>query len=252
MLWPELDIYDRFAAAASAGFSRIEILFVHALDQARVADLLEQHHLELVLFDPYPGDWDRGERGLLSLPGREADFRASIEAALETATRFGTRRLNAIAGKLPDGVSPEAAHQTAVWNLQALAPAAQQAGVLLLVENINSIDMPGYVADTVERAVAIVEAADRPNVRLQLDQYHVGMMGGDARAEVRRYIPLVEHVQIADVPGRHEPGTGQQPIGDFLNDLDTLGYAGSVGLEYRPAGATESALAWLPRDRRGN
>ena len=250
MLWPELDVYDRFGAAAAAGFSRVEILFVHALDRQRIADLLEQHHLELVLFDPAPGNWEAGERGLLSLPGREADFLRSIEDALEAAKKFGTRRLNAIAGVLPQHVKREDAERTAMNNLQKAAPIADAAGIYLLVENINTTDMPGYFADTAERAAALVQAADRPNVRLQLDQYHVGMMGGDARAAFRQFGPLVEHVQIADVPGRHEPGSGHQPIQDFLKDLDVAGYTGAVGLEYRPTGETERALAWLPRPQR--
>ncbi|MCA1644107.1 MAG: TIM barrel protein [Chloroflexi bacterium] len=251
MLWPELDVYDRFSAAAEAGFSRVEILFVHALDRDRIARLLTENGLELVLFDPAPGDWDGGERGLLSLPGREAEFAQSIAAALDAAKRFGTRRLNAIAGVPPPGVTRQAALQTAVRNLQQAAPAAAAAGVLLLVENINTVDMPGYFAETVDRAAELVQAVDRPNVRLQLDQYHVGMMGGDPRAVLSKYGDLVEHVQIADVPGRHEPGSGQQPIREFLADLDVRGYAGAVGLEYRPSASTDAALAWLPRDRRG-
>ncbi len=250
MLWPELDVYDRFGAAAAAGFSRVEILFVHALDHGRLANLLNEHALDLVLFDPAPGNWDAGERGTLSLPGREEEFQRSIRDALEAARVLGTRRLNAIAGVLPAGVTREDAEQTAVGNLRQAAPLAEQAGIMLLVENINTTDMPGYVADTVERAAAIVQRVDRPNVRLQLDQYHVGMMGGDARAALRTYRDLVEHVQIADVPGRHEPGTGQQPIPEFLADLDALGYAGAVGLEYRPSPTTDAALAWLPRDQR--
>jgi hydroxypyruvate isomerase len=250
MLWPELDVYDRFKAAAEAGFSRVEILFVHALDHARIHALLQEHGLELVLFDPSPGDWEAGERGTLCVPGREAEFRRSIEDAVRAAELFGTRRLNTIAGILPPGVARQAAQYTAVDNLRQSAPLAEQAGVMLLVENINTTDMPGYFADTVDRAAAVVEATDRPNVRLQLDQYHVGMMGGDPLEALRRHRPLVEHVQIADVPGRHEPGTGHQPIDEFLAELDALGYAGSVGLEYRPSGSTDSALEWLPRSRR--
>jgi hydroxypyruvate isomerase len=251
MLWPELDVYERFGAAARAGFSRVEILFVHALDQDRVASLLREHQLELVLFDPAPGNWEAGDRGTLSVPGREQEFSRSIRDALETARRFGTRRLNAIAGVAPESVSRAERERTAIENLQKAAPLAEEAGVFLLVENINSIDMPGYFADTAERAAALVEAVNHPSVRLQLDQYHVGMMGGDPIAELRRCRPLIEHVQIADVPGRHQPGTGQQPIGDFLSQLDALDYTGAVGLEYRPEGSTEDALAWLPRDQRG-
>ncbi|MDQ6672494.1 MAG: TIM barrel protein [Chloroflexota bacterium] len=250
MLWPELDVYDRFGAAAAAGFSAVEILFVHALDRERIADLLKQHALELVLFDPAPGNWEAGDRGTLSLPGREDEFQRSIRDALDAARVLGTRKLNAIAGVLPAGIEREDAQHTAIANLRQAAPLAEQAGVRLLVENINTTDMPGYFADTIDRAAAVVQAVDRPNVRLQLDQYHVGMMGGDARAALKNYHQLVEHVQIADVPGRHEPGTGQQPIREFLADLDTLGYAGAVGLEYRPSASTEAALAWLPRDQR--
>jgi len=250
MLWPELDVYDRFAAAANAGFRRVEILFVHALDRHRIAGLLREHQLELVLFDPSPGNWDAGERGLLSLPGREEEFMTSIRDALHAASMFGTRRLNAIAGVPPPGIDRSDAERTAIHNLRAAAPLADEAGVKLLVENINTTDMPGYFADTVERAAALVEAVDRPAVRLQLDQYHVGMMSGDPLEAIRRYHGMVEHVQIADVPGRHEPGTGGQPISAFLNELDALGYGGAVGLEYRPASDMDAALAWLSRDKR--
>ena len=251
MLWPDIDVYDRFRAAAEAGFRRVEILFVHALDAARVEKALQDLGLELVLFDPAPGDWARGERGLLSVPGREQEFVATVRDAVAAARRFGTKLLNALAGIPPAGVSRADAERTAVANLRAAVPLAEQAGVTLLVEAINSTDMPGYFADTVDRAAALVEGARSPSVRLQLDQYHVGRAGADARAALRRYAPLVAHVQIADVPGRNQPGTGTQPIGEFLRDLDESGYHGSVGLEYRPRGTMEDALAWLPRAQRG-
>ena len=136
-------------------------------------------------------------------------------------------------------------------NLRVAAPLAQAAGVKLLVEPINTVDMPGYFASSIERGVELVRAADHPAVRLQLDQYHAGMMRTDARRALREHFELIEHVQIADVPGRHEPGTGGQPIAAFLDDLDALGYAGSVGLEYRPRATTSESLAWLaPAARR--
>jgi hydroxypyruvate isomerase len=250
MLWPELDVYDRFRAAAQAGFRRVEILFVHELDSARVERALEEYGLELVLFDPAPGNWAAGERGLLSLPGREEEFLRTVRDAARCARRFGTRLLNALAGIPPPGVTRSDAERTAVANLRAAAPLVQEIGATLLVEAINAVDMPGYFADTVERAAALVEAAAVPAVRLQLDQYHVGMAGADARAALRRYGSLVSHVQVADVPGRNQPGTGKQPIRELLADLDERGYRGSVGLEYRPRGSMDEALAWLPRAQR--
>jgi hydroxypyruvate isomerase len=250
MLWPELPVLERFHAAAKTGFRRVEILFVHDLDAAAVESALRELRLELVLFDPRPGDWGKGERGLLSLPGREKEFLDTVHEAVAAAKRFGTRRLNALAGIPPPAVSRDAARDTAVANLRAAAPIVERAGITLLVEAINTKDMPGYFAATADIAADLVEAAASPSVRLQLDQYHVGMMGDDPREVLRRRFPLVEHVQIADVPGRHQPGTGKQPISQFLADLDALGYGGSIGLEYKPLGSTDESLAWLPRDRR--
>jgi hydroxypyruvate isomerase len=251
MLWPELDVYDRFRAAADAGFARVEILFVYPLDLSRVERLLHELRLELVLFDPRPGDWDSGERGLACNPGREADFDASVREGLDAANRLGVARLNVLTGIPAPGVSEDEAHRLIVENLASVAPLAAERGVKLVIENINNTDFPGYYVNTAARAAEIIREVGHPGLRLQLDQYHVGMMGGDARGVLRTFADLVEHAQIADVPGRHQPGTGQQPIPEFLQDLDAVGYQGSVGLEYRPAGSTETALAWLPRDRRG-
>lgn len=250
MLWPELEMYDRLQAAADAGFSRIEILFVHSLDQNRLAQLLNDLNLQLVLFDPAPGDWEGGERGLAGKPDRRDEFQRTMHEALETAQRLGVGRLNVLTGIPDPGQDQSLTHRTIVENLEWASSVADPTGVKLLVENLNDTDFPGIYVSTVERAAQIVNDVDRPNVRVQFDQYHVGMMAGDARAEIRKYRDLVEHVQIADVPGRHEPGTGQQPIREFLGDLDSLGYTGAVGLEYRPSGATDAALEWLPRDQR--
>jgi hydroxypyruvate isomerase len=187
---------------------------------------------------------------LLSVPGREEEFLDTVREAIRAAQRFGTRRLNALAGIPPAAVAHDQAKRTAIANLRAAARLVQEAGITLLVEAINTIDIPGYFASTADVAAELVTAADSPSVRLQLDQYHVGMMGHDARAVLRRYFPLVAHVQIADVPGRHQPGTGAQPIAALLADLDELGYTGSVGLEYRPLGTTDESLGWLPRELR--
>jgi len=247
MLWQELDPYERFAAAAEAGFTKVEMLFPHELDASRLAATLQRHGLEMVLFDPAAGDWAAGERGTLALPGREEESAQAVRDAISLASRIRTRRLNTLVGVLPAMVSVERAQATAVANLRQLAPLAEDQGITLLIEALNSVDAPGYWPSTVAAAAQLVEAVDRSNVRLQLDQYHAAMAGENAIACLETYFPRIAHVQIADVPGRHEPGTGSEPIGEFLAALDRLGYEGFVGLEYRPLVDTPTALEWLGR-----
>lgn len=251
MLWPEIsDPYERFRAAAGAGFSRVERLFVHDLDPLRIKELLEKLSLELVLFDPYPGDWEAGERGLLALPGRESELRETVLAAISTAGMLGVRRLNVLSGILPEGLDRRQGQETAVSNLTELSGAAQSEGITLMVEPINDHDWPGYAIPTMADALAVVRTVDHPNVALQFDAYHVATGGDDILACLEESIESIRHVQIADVPGRHQPGTGTLPLGHFLTRLDELGYGGAVGLEYIPAGDTAEALAWLDREAR--
>ncbi len=247
MLWQDLEPFQRFEAAASVGFTHVEMLFPHQLDADRLASILDRLELEMVLFDPAAGDWESGERGLLALPGREEEFVDTVHAAIALATRIGTSRLNALVGVPPAQVSRDQARETAIANLNRVEPLVRAAGITLLVEAINSIDMPGYWANTVEAAADLVQTVNSQNVRLQLDQYHAAMAGESALDCLRRYFALIRHVQIADVPGRHEPGTGTQPIGAFLDELDRLGYDGFVGLEYQPLVDTASSLAWIRR-----
>lgn len=245
MLWQELDPYARFHAAADAGFTNVEMLFPHELEQDRLELILERLRLHMVVFDPAAGDWAAGERGLLSLPGREVELLHTVREAIRLARRIGTTRLNTLVGVPPPGVTDSDAEATIVANLRRVAPLAEEAGITLLVEAINNVDMPGYWARNVAKAVHVVETVDHPNVRLQLDQYHAAMAGDDPIACLHAHLPLVAHVQIADVPGRHEPGTGTQPIAEFLEDLDRVGYEGFVGLEYRPLVDTASSLRWM-------
>jgi len=251
MLWPEIgDPYDRLRAAAEAGFALVERLFVHDLDIERTRRLLADLDLRLVLFDPYPGDWGAGERGLLAMPGREAELRDTVHAAIDHATTLGTDRLNVLSGMLPEGVTRDEAVEVASANLAALAPAAREAGITLMVEPINDIDWPGYAIPTVTDALRVITAVGHPAVGLQFDAYHVARAGEDPITVLDGCFEHVRHVQIADVPGRHQPGTGRLDIEAFLDRLDALGYGGAVGLEYLPDGDTEEALAWLSPDRR--
>lgn len=247
MLWPELDPLDRFRAAADAGFCDVEMLFPHELDVHQLERLLSQLQLQMVIFDPAAGDWKNGERGLMCLPGREEEFESTVRAAVELARRLGTRNLNILAG-VPDASSPAGmVDGTISLNLARAADLCAEAGITVLVENINRVDIPGYRIGTVAEAAAIVEAANHPNVRLQLDQYHASMANEDPVVAFRTHLAHVRHVQIADAPGRHEPGTGTAPIPEFLAELDGAGYLGYVGLEYRPLGSTAASLGWMAR-----
>jgi len=252
MLWPEIDdSYERFRAAAAAGFTHVERLFMHDLDPVRVGELLVELGLELVLFDPYPGDWAAGERGLLGLPGRESETREAVLVAIETARSLGVPRLNVLSGIVPIGVARSEAMATAVRNLEVLAPAAAEAGVSLLVEPINDLDWPGYAVPTVDTALQVVSAVGHQAVALQFDTYHVARAGSDPLKRVDETLSWIRHVQIADHPGRHQPGTGDLELDRFVERLDELGYDGFVGLEYIPEGPMVDALAWLPMGARG-
>jgi len=244
-LWPELPPLERFAAAARAGFRQVEYLFPQELDAGELEAALRANDLELVLFDTWPGDWDAGERGYLSLPGKEGVLRRTVEEALELARRFRTLRLNILGGILTPDLNPKRAFDTAVANLIQLAPLAEESGVSLLLENLNPTDVPNYAFPTVDSAAKVVEALGHYAAGLQLDQYHISMTGGDPIAVFRQHQQLVRHVQISDAPGRHQPGTGSAPIREFLQELDRCNYDLYVGLEYRPLGSTEESLTWM-------
>jgi hydroxypyruvate isomerase len=251
MLWPDRDPYDRFAAAAAAGFSRVEMHFPQQLDVDRVASLLTANGLEMALFDLTAGAWADGERGLAALPDRVAEFRAHAVRDIATAARWGTRVLTVLAGRPAPGADPAAGDRTLVDNLRFLAGVVSDHGAVLALEALNGVDVPGYHVGSVDHAAALVAEVGHPAVRLQFDQYHVVMTGGDPIALLDAHLARVAHVQIADAPGRHEPGTGAAPVRAFLDHLDVVAYAGSVGLEYEPLGDTDEGLAWLPRPLRG-
>lgn len=250
-LWSEVDDpLQRLRSAAHAGFKRIERTFVHDLDTDSLRAALDRNGLELTLFDPFPGDWEHGERGLLALTGREDDCRASIHEAIAVAGTMGTHLVNVLGGVLSDDGAHPVALATAAENLRVCAPAAQAAGVTLLVEAINWIDMPGYAFPTIATVLELVEKVDHPAVGIQFDAYHVAMMGGDILSEAERSRDHIRHVQVADMPGRHEPGTGSLPMRQFFEFLGTF-YEGVIGLEYHPKKSTEEGLDWLPRPLRG-
>jgi hydroxypyruvate isomerase len=251
MLFNDVPFEERFGRAAAAGFRAVEFLFAHNVDQAMVARELERHGLELVLFDPEAGDFAAGDRGYLCDPGRRDHLLRTVEDAIGTARRLGCTRLNVLAGNRPPGVADAELRGTVVANLRQAAPLARQAGITLLIEALNTWESPRYYLGGARLGLEIVAEVDEPNVRFQFDCYHVQRMEGQLIDGLVKNLARIGHVQIADVPGRHEPGTGEVNYANVLAALEAAGYDGYVGLEYRPSGGTEDSLAWLPRAARG-
>lgn len=247
MLFNEVPFLERFGRAAAAGFRAVEFLFAHNVDRDGVERELDRHGLDLVLFDPEGGDFPAGDRGYLCDPGRREHLARTIEDAIRSAQQLRCRRLNVLAGNRAEGVSDAALRRTVVENLRQAAPLAGAAGITLLVEALNTWESPRYFLDGSRLGLEIVREVGEPNVRFQYDAYHMQRMEGQLIDGLTRNLEWIGHVQIADVPGRHEPGTGEVNYGNVLAALDRAGYEGYVGLEYRPAGTTEDSLAWLPR-----
>lgn len=250
MLFTELPFERRFQAAADAGFEAVEFLFPYAYAAAEIAGWRGSAAVELALFNLPPGDWDAGERGLAALPGRRREFEEAVGAALRYADILGVRRLHVMAGIAePDSRLHREAY---LASLDFAAEAAKAQGVTLLVEPINRRDMPGYFLNDFGLAVELLEELDRENVRLQFDVYHRQMLHGDVLTALEKMLPLIGHVQIASVPGRNEPGSGELDDFKVLRRLDDLGYDGFVGCEYRPMASTPAGLEWLVKFQNGS
>nr|WP_315237733.1 2-oxo-tetronate isomerase [uncultured Albidiferax sp.] len=254
MLYPEHAFIDRFAAAAADGFSAVEFLFPYAFPAADLAAQLQAHGLRQVLFNAPPGNWDAGERGMACLPGREAEFRDGIRRALDYAQILACPRIHVMAGIVPTDQDRNKLLPRYEANLAWAAEQAAAAGVDVLIEPINSRDMPGYFLSRQDQAHAIVQAVGAANLKVQMDLYHCQIMEGDLAMQLRRHLPTgrVGHIQIAGVPDRQEPDEGEINFPYLFALLDTLGYAGHVGCEYRPrrgavAGGTSAGLGWLRR-----
>ncbi|MGB4467444.1 MAG: 2-oxo-tetronate isomerase [Azovibrio sp.] len=245
-LFTELPFPQRFAAAARAGFRGVEYLFPYDHPAEYLRAWLEEAGLTQVLFNLPPGDWAAGERGLACHPGREAEFQQGLALALDYARILNCTRLHALAGLALPGVAPERLEATYRANMQAAARRCAAAGVTLLMEPINSkVDMPGYWLDQPARAFALQQAIGEPNLLVQLDLYHAQVMAGDLARTVEAHLPAIGHIQVADNPGRHEPGSGEIHYPYLFRRLDALKYPGWVGCEYKPQGDTEAGLGWL-------
>lgn len=245
LLFNEQPFLERFAAARAAGFAGVEYLFPYAWPAEVLQQQLRSHGLTQVLFNLPPGDWDGGERGIACLPGREDEFRAGVEQAIVYAQALGCQQLNCLAGLCPEGQQARA-WDTLVANVRYAAQRLAEAGLRLLVEPINSrVDMPGFLLDTSSKGIQLLDQVGSDNVRLQYDLYHMQIMEGDLLRTLERLLPRIGHIQFADNPGRHEPGTGEINYPAIFAALDSLGYDGWVSAEYRPATSTAASFGWF-------
>jgi hydroxypyruvate isomerase len=243
-LFNELSFLDRFSAAREAGFDAVEFLFPYAFDAEQITRRLERYRLELVLHNLPPGDWAAGDRGIACDPRRVGEFEDSVELALEYAQELGVRQLHCMAGKIPPNVPYERARAIFIGNLRRAAAALAPHGIDLLIEPINNRDMPGYFLTHSRQAADIIDKIGAPNLFMQYDVYHMQRMEGELANTIRAHLPLIRHIQVADVPGRHEPGTGEINFRFLFRLLDELGYDGWIGCEYLPLADTQQGLHW--------
>jgi hydroxypyruvate isomerase len=250
LLFTDRPLLQRLRAAREAGFEAVEVQFPYAEPAERWRDELQRQGLQLVLHNLPAGDWAAGDRGLACLPGREDEFRAGVAQAIAYARALGAPQLNCLAGLAPPGVPADRLDATLLGNLRHAARELGRAGLRLLIEPINTFDMPGFHVHHTAHALRLMDvlaAEGLDNVFLQYDCYHAQRMEGELAGTLARCLPRIGHVQIADNPGRHEPGTGEINYAFLLPHLDHLGYTGWVGCEYLPAAGTEAGLGWRER-----
>ena len=245
MLWNELGFMDRFAAAAKAGFKGVEYLFPYDHDKARIAAELKKHGLTQVLHNLPAGDWVKGDRGIGCHPDRVKEFQAGVATANEYATALGCSQLNCLAGIRPRNTDPNDVRETFIKNLQYAAPRLKDEGIRLLIEPVNTRDIPGFFLCYSRQALDIITAVGSDNLLLQYDIYHMQVMEGDLARTIESNLKLIPHMQLADNPGRNEPGTGEINYPFLFGHLDRLSYAGWIGCEYKPRTATDAGLSWV-------
>ena len=245
MLFTEVPFLDRFALARDAGFSAIEYLFPYEFEAAKLKEHLGQNGLKQVLFNVPAGNWAEGERGIAANPERVEEFRAGVAKAVEYALELGVGGLNCLAGKRIPGYGDDIQWSTLVANIRYAASVLQKKGLRLMVEPLNHFDAPGFFLNRTEQALKLIDDAGMPNVFLQYDVYHAQREEGNLAATLRKHINKIGHIQIADNPGRHQPGTGEINYPFIFREIDASGYRGYVGLEYVPVPDSKSSLAWI-------
>ena len=245
MLFTEVPFMERFALARSAGFTHVEYLFPYPFSAHELKAKLDENGLTQILFNLPSGDWAAGERGIAALPGRSDEFCAGVPKAIEYAKVLGVNRVNCLAGKRAAGYSDEEHWQTLVQNIRFAATELASHGIELVVEPINHFDIPGFVLNRIEQTIQLLDEVGHPNARVQFDIYHVQREEGEITATFRKHLARIGHIQIADNPGRHQPGTGEINFPFLFRQLDECGYQGWVGLEYVPSHETIASFGWM-------
>lgn len=244
MLFNEVPFLERFQAAAAAGFRGVEFLFPYDHSPDQVADRAREAGVEVVLFNLGPGDWDAGDRGVAAIPGREDEFEANLDRALDYARALGCRRLHAMSGIPPDDADPAACRASLVRNIRLAADRLAGHDITLLLEPINQRDIPGYFLNRQQQALDVLNEAGAANSALQMDLYHCQIAEGDLAMHIRRNIERIGHFQVAGVPERFEPDTGEVNYPYLFGLIDGLSYDGWIGCEYRPQNGTRAGLNW--------
>jgi hydroxypyruvate isomerase len=244
MLFNELPFMQRFEAAAKAGFKAVEYLFPYAYDKKELAAALRTNGLEQVLHNLPAGNWDGGERGIGSHPDRVSEFREGVARAIDYATALGCPQVNCLLGKLPEGLTTADTRKVVVDNLRFAAKELQGAGIRLLIEPINTFDIPGFYLTRTDQALSLIDEVGSSNLLLQYDIYHAQRMEGELGNTLTKNMTRIGHIQLADNPGRGEPGTGEINYPWLFKHIDSLGYAGWIGCEYKPRGTTVDGLGW--------
>lgn len=245
MLFTEVPLTERFAAAAAEGFSKVEIQFPYELPAPHILDLLQQHKQQLILLNAPAGDWPAGDRGIACHPDRVAEFRQGVALAIEYSEKLKCRNINILSGIVPENCDYNLAEKTFIANLRFCAEECDKAGIQLLTEAINTQDIPGFFLNNSRQAFALFEAAGHANIKLQYDIYHMQIMEGNLIQTLRKNLHRIGHIQFADVPGRHEPQTGELNFSNIFKALDDMGYSGVTSLEYNPSVSTTESLGWL-------
>jgi len=247
MMFNEVDFLDRFDAAADAGFKGVEYLFPYDYDKEQLTEKLKTNNLTQVLHNLPAGDWEAGERGIACDPNRIGEFLEGVERAIDYATSLDCKQVNCLAGIAPDSVEPQVVRDTFVANLKFASQMLREAGIRLLIEPINTRDIPGFYLQNTDQALSIMDEVDSRNLSLQYDVYHMQIMEGDLTSTLEANLARIRHVQIADNPGRNEPGTGEINYPFLFKAIDDMGYRGWIGCEYNPATTTVEGLSWAAR-----